>query len=83
MHQVDDDAALGNALSSAALRAQVDEPALESLKLKPLGPHTLQLGVDYAIYLATRSSRIAGELEQPAHIGERHVQQPAMLDELE
>lgn len=83
MHQLSDDAAISYTLARAAPGAQTGKLALKRLELASLRAHALQLRVDQVVYLLARRAALAGKDEQAAHVRKRHIEMPAVPDELQ
>lgn len=83
VHQLADDAAVGHSLARPAAGTETGELALERFKLPALHTHALELCIDEAVHFFARSAAFAGKREQPTHVCKRHVEKPAVTDELQ
>lgn len=83
VHQLADDAAVGYPPARPAAGTQAGKLMLQRFKLPALHTHALELRIDEAVHFFARSAALAGEREQPAHVRKRHVEKPAMTDELQ
>ena len=82
-HEFLQHAAVGNAMAGPALRVQTRDLRLQFSQRRQLGAHAPEMRMDHRIDLRAIRHGVARERDHSPNVGERHVERPAMPDELQ
>lgn len=80
-HELLQDAAVSRRVAGSALLPQLRELPLQRPHGLQPGTHTRELSFYQVVDVTAVIGRPGHELEQPTHIGQRHIQRPAMAYE--